>query len=48
MLRDNIKGWDDGWVAGRFKREGIDEYLWLIHTVAWQKSIEDYKAIILL
>ena len=28
----------DGWVGGRFKREGIYVYsLWLIHLVVWQK-----------
>jgi len=31
---------------GRFKREGIYVYLWLIHV--WQKSPQHYKAIIFL
>ena len=34
-------------VGGRFKREGIHAYLWIIHAVVWQKSIQHCKAIIL-
>ena len=33
-------------VGGRFKRESIYVYLWLIHVV-WQKPIQHCKAIIL-
>ena len=28
----NVEGWDREWVGGRFKREGIYVYLWLIHV----------------
>ena len=31
----NIEGWEMG---GRFKREGIYVYLWLIHVEVWQKN----------
>jgi hypothetical protein len=34
-------------VGIRLKREGIHVYLWLIHTVAWQKPTQHYKSIIL-
>jgi len=34
-------------VEGRFKREGIYVYLWLIHVNIWQKPTQYYKAIIL-
>ena len=35
-----------GW-GGRIKREGTYVYLWLIHSVVWQKPIQHCKAIIL-
>ena len=35
-----------GW-GGRFKREGIYVYLWLIHVQVWQKTTKFCKAIIL-
>jgi len=35
-----------GW-AGRFKREGIYVYIWLIHVDVWQKPTEFCEAIIL-
>ena len=35
-----------GW-EGRLKREGTYVYLWLIHTVVWQKPTQYCKAIIL-
>ena len=36
-----------GWEAGRrFKREGTDINLWLIHVDIWQKPAQYYKAII--
>ena len=31
---DNLEGWE---VRGRFKREGMYVYLWLIHIDVWQK-----------
>jgi len=34
-------------LGGRFKREGIYVYLWLIHVEVWQKTKKFYKAIIL-
>ena len=34
-------------VGGRFKRDGTDVYLWLIHVDVWQKPTQYYKAIIL-
>ena len=38
------KGWE---VGQRFKKEGTDVYLWLIHVDVWQKSNQYCKAIIL-
>ena len=36
-----------GWaVGGRFKREGIYVYLWLIHVDVWKKPIQYCKPII--
>ena len=41
-------GWGGKWeVGGRFKREGIYVYLWLIHVDVWQKLTQYCKAIIL-
>ena len=37
-------GWE---VEGRFKREGTDVYLWLIHVDMWQKPTQYYKVITL-
>ena len=37
-------GWEKG---GRFKRQGIYVYLWLIHADIWQKLTQYCKAIIL-
>ena len=34
-------------VGGRFKRDGTDVYLWLIHVDVWQKSSQYCKVIIL-
>ena len=34
-------------MGGRFKRDGIYVYLWLIHVEGWQKTIKFCKAIIL-
>ena len=34
-------------MGGRFKREGIYVYLWLIHVEVWQKATKFCKAIIL-
>ena len=39
------QGWD-GLGDGRFKREGIYAYLWLIHVEVWQKTAKFRKAII--
>ena len=37
-----------GWgVGGRFKREGTYVYLWLIHTVVWQKATQHCETVIL-
>ena len=44
-LSDNLEGWDG--VEGRFKREGIYIYLWLIHVDVWQKPTQYCEAIIL-
>ena len=44
MLCDNLEGWK---VRGRFKREGIYVYLWLIHVDIWQKPSQYCKEIIL-
>ena len=49
QLKVNLKinpflGEEDG---GRFKREGIYVYLWLIHVEVWQKATKFCKAIIL-
>ena len=37
-------GWE---VGGRFKKERIDVYLWLIHVDVWQKLTQYCKATIL-
>ena len=34
-------------MGGRFRREGIYVYLWLIHIVVWQKPKQHCKTIIL-
>ena len=34
-------------VGGRFKREGTNVYLWLIHVDVWQKSTQHCKALVL-
>ena len=34
-------------MGGRFKREGMYVYLWLIHVDVWQKPTQYCKAIIL-
>ena len=34
-------------VGGRFRREGTDVYLWLIHVAVQQEPTQHYKAIIL-
>ena len=41
-----LEGWD-GEGDGRFKREGIYVYLWLIHVEVEQKTTKFWKAIIL-
>ena len=39
------KKWTNG-VGGRFKREQIYIYLWLIHVDVWQTPMQYYKSII--
>ena len=34
-------------IGGRFKREGIYVYIWLIHVEVWQKTVKFWRAIIL-
>ena len=36
-LCDDLEGWGGGVVAGRLRKEGIYEYMWLIHDVVQQK-----------
>ena len=47
VLCDDLEGWDGGGVQGRFKREGIYEYIWLIQFIVQQKLTKHCKAIIL-
>ena len=42
---DNLERWDG--VGGRFKRDGTNVYLRLIHVDVWQKPNQHCKAIIL-
>ena len=46
MLCEDLEGWDRG-VGGRFTREGIHVYLWLIHIVVQQKPTQHCKVITL-
>ena len=46
-LCDNLEEWDGGEVGGRFKREGIYVYLWLIHVDIRQRPTQYCKAIAL-
>ena len=46
MLCDDLEG-QDGGVEARFKREGVNVYLWLIDVVVWQKPTQYCKAVIL-
>jgi len=43
----NLEGWDGEGDGGRFKRDGIYIYLWLIHIEVWKKTTKFCKAIIL-
>ena len=45
MLCDDLEGWN-GRVRGRLKRKELYGYLWIIHTVVWQKPTQHGKAII--
>ena len=36
MLCDDLEGWDGGG-GGRFKREGVYVYMWLIHFLVQQE-----------
>ena len=47
MLHDNLEGWDGWEVGGRFKKEEICVYLWLIHVDVLQKPTQHCKAITL-
>ena len=42
----NLEGWDEGEGQGVAQEEGVYAYLWLIHTVVWQKPTQYCKAII--
>ena len=46
VLCDDLEGWDEG-VGGRLKREGMDVYIQLSHTVVQQKLTQPHKAVIL-
>ena len=39
----NLEGWMEQEMGGRFKREGIYVYLWLIHAEVWQKTENSVK-----
>ena len=43
----NLEGWMGREMGGRFKRQGIDVYLWLIHVEVGQKTTKFCKSIIL-
>ena len=43
----NLEGWNGREMGGRFKKEGIYVYLWLIHVEVWQETAKFCKAIIL-
>ena len=43
----NLEEWDGEGDGGRFKKEGIYIYLWLIHVDVWQKPTQYCEAIIL-
>ena len=45
VLCDNLEGWDE--VRGRFKREGTQVCLQLIHGDVWQKPKKHFRVIIL-
>ena len=45
MLCDDLEGWS-GRVGGRFKREGMYVYIWLIHDAVQQKLTEHCKTVI--
>ena len=44
-LCDNLEQWHGA--GGRFKREWVYVYLWLVHVDAWQKPTHVCKEIIL-
>ena len=46
QLRDDLERWD-GAAGGRYKKEGIYVYIWMIYFVVHQKLIQHCKAIIL-
>ena len=45
-LRDDLEGWGGGVVAGRLRKEGIYEYMWLNHDVVQQKLTPHREGII--
>ena len=45
-LCHDLKGWGGGVVAGRLGKEGIYEYMWLIHDVVQQKLTQRCEGII--
>ena len=46
VLCNNLERWDGGEGRGEVQEEGTYVYLWLIHTVVWQKSTQYCKAVI--
>ena len=48
MIWDDLERWDggEGWVGGRFKREGIYLYTELIHSIVQQKPTRYCKTTI--
>jgi len=44
VLCGDPDGWDEGWVGGRFKREGTQVHMWLIHFVVQQILAQHCKA----
>lgn len=45
MLCDDLDMWNGG-VGGRLKRDGINVYTWLIHSVVQWKLMQHCKAIV--
>ena len=47
MLSDNTEGWGGVGGSGEVQEGGDNVYLWIIHTVVWQKPTQYFKVIIL-